>query len=166
MTRKLINLALLIVAIAALGIMASVAAQAQGQKARTPMANALKAGNAKPQPLYVDYKGVRIGMTADEARAKLGEPTLKGDDQDFYVFSEKETAQIVYDATHKVTVISVDYVDGAGAPAPQSVVGGDLEARNGSIYKLVRYESQGFWVSYNRTAGPAVTVSITIQKIG
>lgn len=165
MTRKLINLTLVTVAIAVLGIVASVAAPTQGQKTRTPMAKALKEGSANPQALYVDYKGVRIGMTAEEARAKLGQPASKGDDQDFYIFSEKETAQIVYDATLKVTVISVDYVDGAGAPDPRAVVGGDMEDRNGAIYKLVRYESQGFWVSYNRTAGPAVTVTITIQKI-
>jgi hypothetical protein len=30
---------------------------------------------------------------------------------------------------------------------------------------MERYESLGFWVSYNRTAGPVIIVTITIQKI-
>ena len=36
-----------------------------------------KASNAHPiqQPLYSDYKGVRLGMAAEEVRAKLGKPT-------------------------------------------------------------------------------------------
>ena len=35
------------------------------------------------QPLYREYRGVRLGMTATEARAKLGEPAMKSDEQDF-----------------------------------------------------------------------------------
>ena len=53
------------------------------------------------QSLYSDYKGVRIGMTTEEARTKLGEPAQKADDQDLYVISEMETAQIYYDALHQ-----------------------------------------------------------------
>jgi hypothetical protein len=37
---------------------------------------------------------------------------------------------------------------------------------DGSMYKLVRYEQLGFWVSYNRTASDSVViVTITLQKI-
>ena len=28
------------------------------------------------QPLYTEYKGVRLGMTAEEVRTKLGSPTF------------------------------------------------------------------------------------------
>jgi len=81
------------------------------------------------------------------------------------VFSEKETAQIVYDAAHKVVTISVDYLGGIGAPDYKAVVGGELErTANGSLYRIVRYESLGFWVSYNRTIGLMATVTVTIQK--
>src|SRR5688572_26116898 len=31
------------------------------------------------QPVYRDYRGVHLGMTAVEARAKLGEPAMKSD---------------------------------------------------------------------------------------
>jgi hypothetical protein len=118
-----------------------------------------------PQLLYTEYKGVHLGMTAQEARAKLGDPTLKGDDQDYYVFSVNESAQFVYDAAHKIVTISIDFVNGVGAPDPKAVVGSELEKEsNGSLYKLVRDQGRGLWVSYNRTPGPMSVVTITIQK--
>src|SRR5687768_10131926 len=66
------------------------------------------------QPLYREYRGVRLGMTSAESRAKLGEPAMKSDEQDFYVFSANETAQIAYKA-QKVVMISTDYAGGVGA---------------------------------------------------
>ena len=45
-------------------------------------------------------------------------------------------------------------------------MGAELDTRpDGSVYKIIRYESLGFWVSYNRTAGPNFIVTVTIQKI-
>lgn len=120
--------------------------------------------SATQQPLYGNYRGVTIGMTAQEVRTKLGAPLQKADDMDFYVFSDTETAQIAYDAAQKVKVVSVDYLEGLGAPDYKLVVGPDVAATaNGSTYKLVRYETLGFWVSYNRsnTAVPIVTITIT-----
>jgi hypothetical protein len=117
------------------------------------------------QPLYSEYRGVRIGMTAAEVRTKLGEPLQKADDGDFYAFSDKETAQIAYDASHIVKTISVDYVGGVGAPDYKAIVGSDVEVKpDGAIYKVVRYDALGLWVYYNRTAGAAPTVTITLQK--
>jgi hypothetical protein len=117
------------------------------------------------QPLYSEYRGVRIGMKAAEVRAKLGEPTQKSDDMDFYSFSEKEMAQIAYDASHSVTTISVDYFGGVGAPDYKSVVGPEVELKpDGGMYKLVRYPAQGLWVYYNRTAGQVPIVTVTLQK--
>lgn len=118
------------------------------------------------QPLFREYKGVRIGMAADEVRQKLGEPKELADAQFFYVFSEKETAQIFFDTQKKATAISIDYV-GAGSSAPEcrTVVGADVRpGANGSVYKLIRYPKYGYWVSYNRTAGNDPIVTVTIQK--
>lgn len=138
--------------------------QANGQARR--VGTGFTRDSAIQQPLYSEYKGVRLGMTAEEARAKLGTPAMKDSDQDYYIFSDSETAQIVYDASEKVITLSVDYVAGLGAPDAKAVVGGELEQTpNGNLYKIVYYQSQGFWVSYNRTAGPVVMVTITIQKI-
>ena len=165
MIRNLIKAILLIVLLGALVTVTSVAAQAQGQKSRTPIANAFKGPGATQQPLYTDYKGVRIGMTAEEARAKLGQAALKADDQDFYVFSGTETAQIEYDGAHKVIGISVDYMGGVGAPDYRNVVGGNAVVEpDGKIYKMVRYEQFRVWVSYNRTPGAVAIVTITVHK--
>ena len=114
------------------------------------------------QPLYREYRGVRLGMTAAEARAKLGEPAMKSDEQDFYIFSANETAQIVY-VEQKVVTISTDYTGGIGAPDYKSVVGEDLlQKPDGSLFKMVLYDSERFWVSYNKSASATPVVTITI----
>ncbi|HSE31623.1 MAG TPA: hypothetical protein VLA93_08595 [Pyrinomonadaceae bacterium] len=139
--------------------------EGQSRKPTTPAATPLTNRTPTQQPLMTDYKGVRIGMTADEAHAKLGKG-LKVDEQEFYVFSDRETAQLVFDDSNKVTGISVDYLGGVGAPDYRTVVGPDINVKpDGSMYKMVRYDNLGFWVSYNRTADSSVImVSITIQK--
>jgi hypothetical protein len=105
-------------------------------------------------------------MTAAETRAKLGEPAMKSDEQDFYVFSANETAQIVYTG-QKVVTISTDYLGGVGAPDYKSVVGEDLlQKPDGSWFRMALYESQRFWVSYYKSASvePVVTITIGIMK--
>jgi len=116
------------------------------------------------QPLYREYRSVRLGMTAAEVRAKLGEPTLKSDEQDFFVISANETAQIAYNAAQKVVTISTDYAGGVGAPDYRSVVGEGLllQRPDGSVFRMVMYDAERFWVSYNKSATTAPIVTITI----
>jgi hypothetical protein len=126
---------------------------------------------AKPQtedkPLFADFRGVNIGMTADEARKKLGSPRDKSDDQDFYVFNDTQAVQVFYDKTTRVSAISVDFMSGAkDVPAPKDVIGSEPDTRpDGSSYKMVRYPKAGYWVSYSKTAGDSPTITITMQKI-
>ena len=118
------------------------------------------------QQLYREYRGVRLGMTAVEVRTKLGEPAMKSDEQDFYVVSAKETAQIVYDAGQKVVTISTDYTGAVGAPDYKTVVGEELLQRpDGSFFKIVFYNSERFWVSYNKSASEVPVVTVTIGTI-
>ena len=119
-------------------------------------------------PIFQEYRGIQIGWLADEVRKKLGNPADKGDEQDFYRFSDNEQAQIVYDKdTHKVTTISVDFFNGAkDAITPQQVFGADFETKSdGSKHKLVRYPKAGYWVSYSRTAGDSPIITVTIQSL-
>lgn len=116
---------------------------------------------------FKDYRGVQLGMTADEVRKKLGSPKDKGDEQDFFVFGETESAQIVYDSAHKVVTISADFLSTeASVPTCKQVLGTEAEAKaDGSVYKMMRFTKAGYWLSYNRTAGASPMTSITLQKI-
>jgi hypothetical protein len=144
---------------------AVVTVEGQARKPSKPAATSLTDVAPTQQPLFTDYKGVRIGMTADEAHAKLGKG-MRVDEQELYVFSDSETAQLLFDSANRVIGISVDFLNGVGAPDYRTVVGPDINVKpDGSMYKMVRYENLGFWVSYNRTANASVMmVSITIQK--
>jgi hypothetical protein len=118
-------------------------------------------------PVFKDYRGVQIGMSADEVRKKLDRLKDGGPGQDYFVYSDRESAQIYYDSDRKVMAISVDYFGGdSSAPLPSAVLGVDLQAKpDGSMYQLKRYPDVGYWVSYNRTAGDKPIVTITMQKI-
>jgi len=136
---------------------------AHGQSG-TPGPKTLKAQPQVQQPLYREYRGVRLGMTTVEVRAKLGEPAMKSDEQDFFLVSANETAQIAYNTEHRVTAISADYTGGVSAPDYKSVVGEGmlLERPDGSLFRMVMYDSERFWVSYSKTATTAPIVTITI----
>ena len=131
------------------------------------LAQKAAAGNKDDAPCFSEYRGVQIGMSIDDARKKLGEPKDKAEELDIYSFGDKETAQIYYDKqSNKVTAISVDYVGETGAPECRKVTGTDADARaDGSKFKLIRYPKQGYWVSYNRTAGTSPIITVTMQKI-
>ncbi|HKP46139.1 MAG TPA: hypothetical protein VJT50_06025 [Pyrinomonadaceae bacterium] len=118
-------------------------------------------------PTFHGYRGIELGMTADEVRKKLGEPKDKSDEQDFYVFGETETAQIVYDKTQKVVAISADFLTtDTTVPTAKQVFGSEVEAKaDGSVYKMLRFPKAGFWISYNRTSGNTPLTTVTLQKI-
>lgn len=116
---------------------------------------------------FSEYKGVAIGNTADMVRLKLGVPKDKSDEQDFYIFSDNESAQFYYDASHLVTAIMITYSGNLkNAPTPLAVFGEDAPPKpDGSIFKMVRYPKAGYWVSYNRSGGDDAVISVAIQKI-
>jgi hypothetical protein len=116
-------------------------------------------------PKFSEYKGVRIGMSADEVRQKLGKSRDKDKKQDLYVFSDNESAQVFYDDKQLVYAISVDYT-GKAAPAPEDILGQDVTPKaDGSIYQMQQYVDAGYWVSYNRTAGGSPVVTVTMQRL-
>ena len=121
----------------------------------------------KDAPPFMAYKGVSIGMTADEARQKLGSPREKADTQDFYVFSDNESAQIYYDGEKKVNALTVTYTGKLSeAPVPKAIFGDDAEVKpDGGIFKMVRYPKAGFWISYNKIIGDDTIIMIAMKKI-
>lgn len=120
-------------------------------------------------PNWKSYKDVTLGMTADQVREKMGEPKSEDDESLFYMISETETAQFVLDANKNVRIISVIYTaEHIGAPAFADVFGKAAVAEprtDGSVFKMVRFEEAGFWVSYNRMAGEKAMVIVIIQKL-
>jgi hypothetical protein len=118
------------------------------------------------EPPFHEYKGVRIGMTLDEARKKLGNPTDKDDKQDSYVFNDNESCQVYYDGTKKVYAVAVTYLGGNAIPAPKNILGIEADSKpDGALYKMLRFPKVGYWVSYTRTAGESPMTLITLQKI-
>jgi hypothetical protein len=152
-------------AVLAAALLLPSAAAAQTAPATTQTEAKSAAPGAAAEPLLRDYKGVTLGMSAGDARAKLGKPEEKSEAMDFYVFSERERARVYYQ-DGKVSAIIATYIgkDG-GAPPPASVLGTEIEAKpDGSLYKMVTYPQAGYWVAYSRTPGDSPMVMITMQK--
>ena len=119
------------------------------------------------KPLFQEYRGIQLGMGAEEVRKKLGNPTDKCDEQDFFMLNDAETAQIFYDKTKKVMAISANFLRGAqNIPTPKVLFGEELAAKpDGSVYQMTRYPKAGYWLSYSKTAGESPLISVTLQKI-
>ena len=177
--RKFSERVLLILMLVTLFLLSSLSATAQELTNSGPTQDEIASRGERPAmtqpgetaitsgPVYKDFMGVTLGMSADEVRAKLGHLKDKGERQDFFVFSDSQSAQIVYDDQAKVIVISADYVGKDGkAPSPESVLGEAVQPKqDGTIYKLNRYPEAGYWVAYSQTAGDSPIVTVTMQKM-
>lgn len=132
-----------------------------------PNALGQKRAEDPDKPLFQEYRGIQLGMAADEVRKKLGNPADKGDEQDFFMLNDAESAQIFYDKTKKVMAISANFLQGAqNVPTPKVLFGEELAAKpDGSVYKMTRYPKAGYWLSYSKTAGESPLISVTLQKI-
>jgi hypothetical protein len=119
----------------------------------------------KLAPVYTSYKGIALGMTAEEVRGQLDHLKEAGKHQDFFA-AEDETARVFYDAYGKVKAISVDYLSSNEAPSIRDVFGEEVQPKSdGSLYQLRRYPEVGYWVAYNRTAGDKPIITVTMQKL-
>jgi len=154
-SKRLLPLSALALLLAALATLPTARAQHPGAADKT-----------KDEPPFSAYKGVRIGMTAEEARKLLGNPTDKDDKQEVFAISDDESCQVYYDAAKKVSAVSITYFSNKAVPAPKTVLGEEPEAKqDGSVHKLIRYPKAGFWVSYTRTSGDSPMTIIAMQKI-
>jgi len=131
------------------------------QKSETP--------KAVMMPVLQNYKEVKIGMTADDVRDKLGKAEIDDKDGFYYEINDDEMAQIRLDKDKKVRLISITYTsDNKNTPKFEDILGTSVKAEpgaDGMIYKLVDYPEAGYWVAYSRTAGDKPTVTVTMQKM-
>lgn len=132
-----------------------------------PSVPAQRRADDEDKPLYQEYRGIQIGMAADEVRKKLGSPADKSDEQDFFTLNDAESAQIFYDKTKKVMAISANFLQGAqNIPTPKALFGADLTAKpDGSVYRMTRYPKAGYWLAYSKTSGDSPLITVTLQKI-
>ena len=120
-----------------------------------------------PDSLIAEYRGIFIGDTRDEVHQKLGKPEHEYADEDNFELSESESARVFYDADKKVKAIVVTYAGKIdAAPKPNEVLGEPVSAGpDGGMYKMVRAEDKGFWVSYVKSGGESPSVIITVQAL-
>ncbi|CAN5735147.1 hypothetical protein BH24ACI3_BH24ACI3_05360 [soil metagenome] len=122
---------------------------------------------AQTEPVFDAYRGVKIGMAAEKARETLGKAKDESDKEDYYDFDNGESARVIYDAEKNVRVISATYSKNLeSAPQPQDVVGEMIKPNeDGGMFKMVRYPSHGFWITYVKIAGDEPMIIITMQKM-
>ncbi len=149
-------------------IVPSLGQTAENTQAATIQVTEKKTGATVLMPVLTDYKGIKIGATAEEVRDKLGKAKI--DDKDgFFYDSDDELVQIRVDADKKVRFIAITYLDeNKSAPKFADVFGAEIpvaEKPDGSIFNLVRYPEAGYWVAYSRTAGEKPSVTVTMQKL-
>ena len=146
----------------------SVFAQDSGQTPGDSAASAAAAAvTPQDEPLYREYKGVKLGMSANDVRQKLGKPKDAGKEQDFFVFSDRERARVYYDDKGNASAIITTYIGKSGnAPAPETVLGAPLDPKaDGSMYRMVQYPKAGCWIAYSRTSGDEPLTMVTMQKM-
>jgi hypothetical protein len=123
---------------------------------------------ARFDSIIKEYRGVFIGTDRDQVHQKLGKPKNEYPGEDDFDVSETESVRVFFDDAKKVKAIVITYTGKLdAAPKPKDVIGESIEARpDGGMYKMVRVEDKGFWVSYVKTAGDNPSVMITVQSLG
>jgi len=165
--------AILLKAFSGLFLLCGLIVPAFGQTAENTQTAATQIADKKSEttilmPVLIDYKGIKIGTTAEEVRDKLGKAKI--DDKDgFFYDADDEMVQIRLDGDQKVRLVSITYLNkNEHTPKYADVFGAEAQAPtkpDGSIYNLVRYPEAGYWVAYSRTAGEKPTVTVTMQKL-
>lgn len=122
------------------------------------------------EPVFSDYKGIKIGTHEDELLTLLDiKPRFVDKDGYFFILAKGESAQFVLDANRNVKIISLTY-SGKDSPAPtyEQVFGADVPVKQtapGKVFNLVNYPDAGFWVSFFSSMGENPTTTITMQKL-
>jgi len=122
---------------------------------------------AQINTLIKDYRGVFVGTERDQVHQKLGKPKDESPGEDDFELSDDETVRVFYDEAKKVKALVITYSGKLdAAPKPIDVIGEAIEPRaDGGMYKMVRVEDKGFWVSYVKTTGDNPSVMITVQAL-
>jgi hypothetical protein len=151
-------------ALALLAATFTAAARQPAQDAAPPTAPANAAANP-PASVKVmrDYRGVKLGMKAEEVRAAMGKAELSQPDKDRFVIKGDDRLTVYYD-NGAVKAIHLYIVDPKNAPAWADVVGDAeiIEMEGGAKRARRDVPQEGFWVSmYQSKDGAMTTVTIS-----
>jgi hypothetical protein len=147
-------------------LLAAVSAAAQQPAPETaPPAAPTSVTTAPPAGAKVmrDYRGVKLGMKAEEVRAAMGKAELSQPDKDRFIIKGDDRLTVYYDGG-AVKAIQLYIVDPKNAPAWADVVGDAeiIEMESGAKRARRDVPEEGFWVSmYQSKDGAMTTVTIS-----
>lgn len=111
-----------------------------------------------------EFKGIKLGMKRDDARAVLGNPENSGDDSDEFKLTGDDTMTLRYD-NGEVKAIQLAFMDAKNAPAWKDVVGDAeiSEMANGAKTARRTVAEERFWVSIYQNKDGSIT-RVTISR--
>lgn len=115
--------------------------------------------------VMTQYRGVQLGMSKADVRAKMGNPASSSDGADEYKLTGDDLMTVRYDGD-AVTAIQLMFLDVKNAPPFNEVVGDAPIEENESGRKTARkvVEAEKFWVSMSQSKDASMT-NITIRKM-
>lgn len=130
-------------------------------------ASALASGqdaSSQPGKVMREYKGVKLGMKRDDARAAAGKVESSTDSSDEFKLTGDDTMTIHYD-NGAVKAIQLAFLESKNAPAWKDVVGDAEVSETGAGAKFSRktVPAENFWVTIYQSKDGTVT-RITISR--
>ncbi|HZS07637.1 MAG TPA: hypothetical protein VFD58_22570 [Blastocatellia bacterium] len=116
-------------------------------------------------PVLHEYRGVRLGLTAEQVRGVMGKASRTGEGMDEFKLGDGDLITVYYDAKGAVRTIELYFTDAARAPAWTEVVGNaEIQSQpSGSKFARVVVSDENFWVTMYRSKSGTVT-TITISR--
>lgn len=120
----------------------------------------------RPQEAKVmrEFRGVKLGLKADDVHSAMGKPESASTDREEYKLSDDDTLTVHYD-NGAVKAIQIRFTSTKNAPSWKDVVGNAeiQQNENGSKVARVVVSAEKFWVSMYQSKDGATT-SITISR--
>ncbi|HZN10581.1 MAG TPA: hypothetical protein VFC61_02825 [Blastocatellia bacterium] len=111
-----------------------------------------------------EFRGVKLGMKADQVHAAAGKPESAAEGQEEYKLSEDDSMTVYFDEKKEVRAIRAFFTNPKNVPAWKEVVG-DVEVtqnENGSKSARRVLGEEKFWVSmYQNKDGSVTTITIS-----
>lgn len=115
-----------------------------------------------------EYRGVKLGLTQEEVRQKLGKPNNSSETDEDYDLGNGNSMQVHYGADKKVdTIVLYFYSNDEKVPKFAEVIGdGKIEKLNDTIEKGKLVDNNGkLSITMVHTGGASPMTVITIKRL-